>query len=479
MGVKNSKNKNFINLNLILQRMDYLLLFLIFIGAAFILPELAKKIHIPYVTSIILTGIIIGPFGFKIVDLGEIASFLAFIGAIFLMFTAGLDVKLSSLRRIGKKTVIIALFNGIVPFIVGFYLGQFFNYDLTTSLILGAIFVSSSIAIIIPTMKEIKLAETDLGKTIISSTVFVDISSLLILAFLLKSLSPGEIALPLYIPLVIISLLLLFFLLPKLQKYFVRERTETQKEDVFEGELRFIVIVLVVTAILFEFLGLHAIIAGFFVGLFLSDAIKHRLVSEKLYTISYGIFIPIFFLVIGMRTDILSLVTIQEHLVVTLAIIGSLIGSKFVSGWVGSRLAGNSNYQSLIVAAATVPQLSTTLVVALAASQVGLFDEVLVSSIVVLSIVTTLISPFIVKLFHRKLENRNKNIQLKNGKKFRGVKKEVKQLKQKEKRIKLKQKVVKKSKEKGQKEKEDIQKHKKEIKKIKKIIRKKKKKKKL
>ncbi len=456
--------------------MDYLLFFLIIIGAAFILPELAKKIHIPYVTSIILAGILIGPFGFKIIDLGEIASFLAFIGAIFLMFTAGLDVKLSSLRRIGKKTLIISLFNGLIPFIVGFYLGQYFNYDLTTSLILGAIFVSSSIAIIIPTLKELKLAETDLGKMIISSAVFEDVSSLLILAFLLKSASPGNIPLQMYIPLVIISLLLLFFLLPKIQKFFVKERKQTQKEDVFEGELRFVVIVLIVTALLFELLGLHAIIAGFFVGLFISDAIKHRRVSEKLYTISYGIFIPIFFLVIGMRTDIFSLFTIQEHLFVTLSIIGALITSKFVSGWIGSRLAGQSNYQSLIIASATVPQLSTTLVVALAASEVGLFDEVLVSSIVVLSIVTTLVSPFFVKLFHRKLEKYNKIILLKKEKKFRGVKKEVKQLVQKEKRIKLKEKVVKIGKEKAEKEKQDIKKHKKEIKNIKKIIMKKKKK---
>ena len=126
--------------------MDYLLFFLIIIGAAFLLPELAKKIHIPYVTSIILAGILIGPFGFKLLDLGDIASFLAFIGAIFLMFTAGLDVGLSSLRRIGKRSIIIALFNGIIPFVVGYYIAYYFGYDLITSLILGAIFVSSSIA---------------------------------------------------------------------------------------------------------------------------------------------------------------------------------------------------------------------------------------------------------------------------------------------------------------------------------------------
>jgi len=458
--------------------MDYLIFFLMIIGASFILPELAKKIHIPYVTSIIIAGILIGPFGFNILDLGDTASFLAFIGAIFLMFTAGLDVKLSSLRRIGKKSLIIALTNGTIPFVVGYFVASYFGYNLITSLILGAIFVSSSIAIVIPSLKETKLADTDLGKTIISSTVFEDVTSLLILAFLLQSVDTKSILpLEVYIPIVIVSLLLLFFFLPKLQVFFVKQRKETQKEDVFEGELRFIVTVLIVTALFFELLGLHAIIAGFFVGLFLSDAIRHRLVSEKIYTISYGIFIPIFFLVIGMKTDILSIFTIQEHLLLTLSIIGALIFSKFFSGWLAGLLTGHDNQQSLLIASATIPQLSTTLVVALVALEAKFFDETLVSSIIVLSIITTLISPFLIKFFNNKLEHQNKTAKLKREKKLWGIKKETKQLKLKEKRIKEKEKKIFQGKEKEKKERRNINEHKKEITKIKKVIKKKKKKK--
>ncbi len=450
--------------------MDYLLFFLIIITAAFILPELAKKIHVPYVTAIILAGIAIGPFGFKLLDLGEIASFLAFIGAIFLMFTAGLDVKLSSLKRIGKKVLIIALFNGIIPFITGYYIANYFGYNFITSLILGAIFVSSSIAIIIPSLKETKLAETDLGKTIISSTVFEDITSLLILAFLLQNINPKlTFPLYLYIPLVIGSLVALFFILPRLQRLFIKKRKETQKEDIFEGELRFIIIVLIVTALLFEILGIHAIIAGFFVGLFLSDAIKHRLVSEKIYTISYGIFIPIFFLVIGMRTDLTTIFTVQNA-TITGVIIGGLILSKFISGFVGSLLAGHSKHESLIVASATVPQLSTTLVVALVASQFGLFDEVLLTSIIILSITTTLISPFLIKLFHKKLENSLKEKKFQKDKKSWGIKKETKLLKKTEKKIKEKEKAIEEVKIKHKESVKDIKKKKKKVKRIKKVI---------
>ena len=297
----------------------------------------------------------------------------------------------------------------------------------------------------------------------------------LLLAFLLQHISPDPV-LPLaaYIPVVLASLVLLFFLLPRLQKLFIEQKLETQKEDVFEGELRFIIIVLIITALFFELLGIHAIIAGFFVGLFLSDAIKHRLVFVKIYTISYGIFIPIFFLVLGMKTDLSALLSV-ENVIITGTIVFGLIFSKFISGFFGSWIAGNSKHESLIVASATIPQLSTTLVVALLATEFGLFDNVLLTSIILLSIITTLIAPFLIKFFHRRLEINLQKQQFEKEKHLHGIKKETKQLKKKEKRIKHKEKKVKLEKEKSKKEKIDIKKHKKEIKKIKKVIRKKKK----
>jgi Kef-type K+ transport system membrane component KefB len=385
--------------------MDYLIFFLIIIGAAFILPELAKKIHIPYVTAIILAGIIIGPYGFKLLDLGETALFLGSIGAVFLMFTAGLDVKLSYLKRIGGKVIVIAILNGAIPFGVGYNVAYYFGYNVVTSLILGAIFVSSSIAVIIPSLKESKLQDKELGKTIISATVFEDIASLLMLAFILQYSNPKTaIPIPLYIFIILASLFILFVLLPRLQKIYIREKEEIQEEDVFERELRFIFVVLVVTALFFEFLGMHAIIAGFLVGLILSDVIKHRLVFHKIYTISYGIFIPIFFLVVGMKTDIPLLFSAQKYTIITGVIILSLIISKFVSGWLAGVSVGYSVKESFVIGSATIPQLSTTLVIALAAFQFNLLDEILVTSVIILSIITTMISPILTKFFYKKLK---------------------------------------------------------------------------
>ncbi len=389
--------------------MDYLIFFLILMGAAFILPEFAKRIHIPYVTSIIIAGILIGPFAFNLVNLGEAATLLASLGAIFLMFTAGLDIRLSSLKKIKEKIFVLSVINGFFPFITGFLVISFFGYDFMTSSLIGIIFISSSIGIIIPSLKESNLIDTDLGKSIISATVFEDTGSLLLIAVILQYVNPiSSIPIPLYVILIIVSLALLIEFLPRIEKFFIRKKGETQMEDVFERELRFTFIVLIATALLFEIIGMHAIIAGFFVGIILSDIIKHRMVFHKIHTISYGIFIPIFFIVIGMRTDLGVVFSASQNLMITLAILFSLIASKFISGYVGGRLIGFRDLESRVIGAATIPQLSTTLVVALAAHELKLLDSVLITSIVVLSVVTTLLSPLLVKMFHRRMEKGRK-----------------------------------------------------------------------
>jgi Kef-type K+ transport system membrane component KefB len=74
--------------------------------------EIFKRLHLPYVLSLIIAGIVIGPLGLNIVDLSPTILFLSSIGVIFLMFNAGLEVKINYLMKIWKKIGLCALING-------------------------------------------------------------------------------------------------------------------------------------------------------------------------------------------------------------------------------------------------------------------------------------------------------------------------------------------------------------------------------
>lgn len=370
--------------------MDFLPFFLVLL-AIVLFSAVFRQFHLPWVLALIVGGVVIGPHGFEIVTLNPTIEFMGQIGLIFLMFMAGLEVKLSSFREFGKGIAGLALINGLVPFVVGFGIGYFFSFGLIASFLLGIIFMSSSIAVVIPSLEAIGILNTKLGRSIVSATVIEDVASLVLLSILLQSINPvTALPLPLFYILLAVILVALRYGLPKIRNLIPHRRDE---KDLFESEVRIVLAMLIGTVVIFELLGLHPIIAGFFTGLVLSDSIKSKILIEKLRTLSYGLFIPVFFIIIGIKTDITVFAHGGEEIGLVLILLLGAIFSKFISGWVGARINGFRKNNALIVGVATIPQLSTTLAVVFTAVELGLLRPELITAMVILSIITTLISP--------------------------------------------------------------------------------------
>jgi Kef-type K+ transport system membrane component KefB len=380
-----------------------LLSFFILLTAGLVFSEIFKRLDLPYVLALIVAGIVIGPV-FGIMQVDDTVSLMGTVGLVFLMFMAGSHVKMDSFRKIGYDIFMLAMLNGIVPFLTGFVIGQAFGYGLFTSLILGTTFISSSIAIIVPSLQSSKLIDTRLGRTILSSTVMEDVSSLLLLAVILQSFrQQTPLPLPIYIPTIILLLVVLKAVIPRIEKkYYAKKRGK----DLFESELRFIFTVLLASVVLFEFLGMHSIVAGFIIGIFLSDTIKGK-IEDKIHVISYGFFIPIFFLVLGMQTDIFVFQSMSNIFLLYAVVIG-LFASKIASGWVGGRLLKFSSGESLLIGISTTPQMSTTLAVAYAALAFGLLNQELISTLVMLSVITVIVSPAAMRLLTRRIPAQKK-----------------------------------------------------------------------
>ncbi len=374
--------------------MAELLSFLILITAGLFLSELLKRFHLPYVVALILVGIIIGPYGIDLFEPSPVVEFLGTIGLVFLMFMAGLEVKISKLERLKGRVLKISLLNAVIPFAVGAFIAFYFGYSEIASVLLGIIFISSSVAIIVPTLEANGLLGSKLGRTIITATVFEDVFSLLLLSVVLQSINPTTpLPLPAFYLFIFAALIALKVIIPKAKEVFFSGLKK--QEHIFEQEVRFIFVVLIGTVVLFELLGMHSIIAGFFTGLILSDSIKSTVLKEKLHAISYGLFIPVFFIIIGSETDITVFGNTGGALLLTIAILAGSIGSKFISGWVAGRLSGFNSSESSLIGVSTIPQLSTTLAVAFVSYEFGLIDHRLITAMVVLSIVTTFMGPLL------------------------------------------------------------------------------------
>ncbi|MFT5180085.1 MAG: Kef-type K+ transport system membrane component KefB [Candidatus Paceibacteria bacterium] len=383
--------------------MTELLPFFIVLFAGLFFSEFFFKFHVPWVVSLIIGGVIIGPSGFNVFVPNETILFLGEIGLIFLMFMAGLGTNLigSQTRQSFDNVISLALLNSVIPFLVGLGIGIFFDLGTTTSLLLGTIFVSSSIAVIIPSLEANNLLRCGIGRSIMLATIFSDVASLILLSILLQSTQTLTfLPLPIFYAILIVVVVGLKTLIPKLLWYFSRN-TRSQR-DIFQQELRSIFVILIGTVVSFQLLGLHPIIAGFFAGVVMSQIVKGDIIKEKLRGLSYGFFIPIFFIVVGSQADLSVIFKAKNIALLTAVVVLGTVLSKFISGYVGGRLNKFKHQESLIIGASTIPQLSTTLAVSFAGRELGIIPDQLLASLVILVLVTTILGPILVKFFSRK-----------------------------------------------------------------------------
>ena len=375
--------------------MEYFLLFLIWIAAAFFFPVALRRFQIPWVTAVIFAGMILGPYGLNVVNTGEVMDFLATIGLVFLMFTAGLDTKFSVLKKAGRKVLYFALMNLGIPFAMGCLVGIYLGLTLFSSLVLGVCFSSSSVGLIVPMLRELKI-KSKIKSTLVSAIFLEDVISLIILAILLKAVVPNSsIPLEIFPVALLVFVFLVLYLIPILQEWLFHLGPA---KDVFSGGIRAVFITIALVALMAELIGVHAMVGGFLAGLTLSDMLKRRKkLQENIMAISYGFLIPIFLLSLGMNTNITTIFSPGDFLSTGLILL-SLMVSKSVSGYLGGRLVGFPSKISWGMGIMTMAQMSTTLATASLAFQYGIFDENIVAALVLLSIVTIIVTPLLTKL---------------------------------------------------------------------------------
>lgn len=372
--------------------MEFAIFFLI-LTAALIFPAVLRELHVPWVVTLIIAGLCLGPSALNIVNQSPELAFLGEIGLIFLMFIAGLETNLSRLKSTEKESLTIAFFNGMVPFISGFILSMYFGFDLVTSAIVGIILMSSSAVVSVPSLEKFGLIEKKVGTTVLGSTVIQDLISLLMVGVIMQYVNPDT-ALPLhyFIIALVLSVIAFSYAVDYLKSVFKYEEGLNQR---FEKELRTVIAILIGAVAFYELIGLEPIVAGFITGLFLSDTLKNEQVISKIHTLGYGLLIPVFFIQVGAEINLQEVASTQT-LVMTTAIVFTSVIAKYSSGFIVSRKLGFDKYDSSVIASTSVPQLSTTLAVIYLGAQNQILPEILKGPLIGLVTVTTLIGPSII-----------------------------------------------------------------------------------
>jgi Kef-type K+ transport system membrane component KefB len=374
--------------------------FLLIMSIILVTPLLSERVRLPGIVGIILGGMLIGPYGFHLIEAGDRMEFLSTIGLVYLMFSAGLEVDINQFMRVRGRAVVFGFFTFLLPQLMGMGLGRILGLDWLGMILLGSAFASHTL-IAFPILTRLGVTRNEAVAVTTGATVLTDIGAFIILAVVLGARSGGlniGYFFQLFLLLSIFTLLIIFGL-PRLGKYFFQR---------FSGrtiEFQFVIVVLFVAALGAELIGVHEVVGAFLAGLAINATLpRHSPVAGHVLFIGESFFIPIFLLYSGMITNPLSFLDNRQTIIVALGVTVVAYVSKLIAAWITARIFKYTRNEfwtayglSHAQAAVTIP----TLVIGLSS---GLFDSTLFNAAILMILLTSITSPLLVQRFGADLQ---------------------------------------------------------------------------
>ena len=404
-----------------------LLIFVAFLAAK-LGGEVMERLRLPAVTGELIAGIILGPtFLSLITSEDNFFDVLAQLGATFLLFSVGMETKLSELKKVGLIATSVATLGVVAPFVLGYFVSIFLFASSIEAMFVATALVATSVGITARVLDDMGMINTLEAKIILGAAVIDDILGMIVLT-LVSGVAVGDLT-ALNVAVVVAEAICFVAIVTiigtRVVKYASGKRdikfdktvngtwavhytTRAFKRDSWFDKLKqrqapFAIILIVIfgLSVLASFVGLAAIIGAFFAGLIFSDTKETYELEHKFEPLNIFL-VPFFFVVMGARVDFANFSSVIPVAIVisVVAILGKLVGCSLGAITRGERTA-------LIVGAGMVPRGEVGIVVAMIGLNMGTIGQATYSVIVLVSVVTTLYAPFLLRTVI-KAESKNK-----------------------------------------------------------------------
>ncbi|WP_145410541.1 cation:proton antiporter [Paenibacillus xylanexedens] len=377
--------------------------FILSLALILIFTKLAGHISVrlgqPSVLGKLIVGVILGPALLNWVPKSDFIHYMAEIGVLLLMFIAGLETDLDQLKKNWKSAFAVAVGGVILPFIGGYGAAVGFGMSQTHALFFGLLFCATSVSISVQTLKDMNQLSSREGTTILGAAVVDDVLVVVLLAVMMSLLGTGagDISIGLLIGKKLLFFVMIiaagWFLVPRIMKWM--EPLKVTETVITAG-----LIICFGFSYFAEWMGVAGIIGAFAAGIAISQtSFKHE-VETKLEPIAYGIFVPVFFVSIGLNVQFDG-VGSQIGFIVVISLIA--IVTKLLGGGAGALLTGFDRKSSLAIGSGMISRGEVALIIASTGLASGLLDSKYFTSVVIMVIITTLVTPPLLKItFSRK-----------------------------------------------------------------------------
>ncbi|MEK6899879.1 MAG: cation:proton antiporter [Nanoarchaeota archaeon] len=382
---------------------------LLYLLLAYLLGEAFRKIFgLPRVIGQVGAGLILSIGFLKSFFLTpesiDVISFLANLGILLLFYYAGLETNLRAFTKNIKKSLLISLFNTTIPFIAGFLVMRFlFHFNMVISLLISVALSVSAQSVSLDFLEELKMVRSKLGNTIISAGAVDDVAELILVSIILSlfQVAISNLSLiGLFIGILCFILILIvvrLWLIPFTLKFFDQEKSSTAR---FTWSL----LIVLAIASLSEFFGLGTLIGAMIAGMIVRQTIykdvtipdwEEHDIARSIHIIAFGFLIPLFFVWVGLNTDVGSF-GVTEFFFVSVLIIIAIIGT--VGGTtLAIMLRGGSFREGIVTGFGLTPKGDVELGIATLALKAGIITPAIFTSLVLMALLTTIISPIIFK----------------------------------------------------------------------------------
>ena len=368
-----------------------------------VLGLLTKKYQMPQVVGALLAGLIFGPACLNLLQETDFLKQMSELGVISLMFVAGLETDIKEMKKSGKAAVVIALLGVLVPLVGGFAVATLFNRPefavegtsiVLQNVFIGVILTATSVSITVETLKEMGKLSTPVGNAILGAALIDDVLGIIALT-IITSLADTSVK----IGMVLIKIIGFFIFAAVIGVIFYKVFKQwTMRDD--EERRRYVIVAfafcLLMAYIAEEYFGVADITGAFLAGLIISNTVKRDYIGHRFETMSYLLLSPIFFASIGLSVQIESMSA--SLIIFAMALLLMAIVSKIIGCGLGAKVCGYSNKECLQIGAGMVSRGEVALIVASKGAALGLISAQLFAPIVIMVVVTTILTPILLKL---------------------------------------------------------------------------------
>jgi Kef-type K+ transport system membrane component KefB/nucleotide-binding universal stress UspA family protein len=371
--------------------------FAILLVVILVVPILFDRLRLPGLIGLVLSGVVLGPSGWNTLQTESVLiNLLADIGLVYLMFVAGLEVDLEQFHRQKNRSLGFASVTFTIPLLMGILLGRIFGFAWATSILIGSLFASYSL-LAYPIINRLGVLKNQAVTVTLGARVFTDTGALLIFALCVAATHAEAFTLAKLLTLVgwvtIYSVVVLVGFDWVGKEFFRRSGGE-------EGnQFLFVLLTVFLAAVGAQLIGIETIIGAFLAGLAVNEVLGEGPVKEKVVFVGSVLFIPIFFVHLGLLFDLSTFTKSTTNLQLAVLFVFGVVTSKFIAALLTKLIYQYNWRETVTMWSLSVPQVGTTLAATLVGYRAGLLRLEVFNSIIVLMLVTSTLGPLITSRF--------------------------------------------------------------------------------